>query len=322
MIDMHHIVSDGISLGVFVEEFMAFYRAQELPPLTIQYRDFTAWRDRPRERASMETQGRYWLDTFKERVTELELPLDFPRPEARRLEGKKLSFDLTPEVTQDLIHLADETEATLYMVLLAIFNILAARLSGQEDVVVGTPVMGRRREALQRIIGMFVNTLPLRNYPKKELTFKEFLKDVKERTLSAFDNQDYPFEELVETLGIEANAGRNPLFDIMFGFQNQGIPQLRIPGLTLTPYPFDAGISKFDLNLVAYEEGDGLGFSLEYATALFKDETASRFITYINEIIEAVVTNPDCKLENIKLSLQLSDAESSRASEASGDFEF
>ncbi|MCP5052975.1 MAG: hypothetical protein GY940_37750, partial [bacterium] len=171
------------------------------------------------------------------------------------------------------------------MVLSAVINLLLARLSGGEDIVVGTPSAGRRHADLENIIGMFINTLPLRNYPRQERGFKDFLKEVGERTLSAFENQDYPFEDLVEHLVVERDTGRNPLFDVMFVLENIERVAEDNPGLKMKYCPYNSRISKFDLTLTAAESGDNLASEFEYCSKLFKEESIHRYIGYFKRIV-------------------------------------
>ena len=166
------------------------------------------------------------------------------------------------------------------MVLLAVFNILLSRLSGREEIVVGTPTAGRRHEDIRQLIGVFVNTLALKNRPAGELTFSEFLNRVKEKTLNAFDNQDYPYEKLVEKTGVKRDSARNPLFDVMFVFQNRENPGMNLSGVTVTPFEHENNISKFDLSFMGIDDGDNLFVSFEYSTPLFKDKTIERFVNY------------------------------------------
>jgi non-ribosomal peptide synthetase component F len=198
---------------------------------------------------------------FEEKIPVLDLPLDYARPAVQGFAGRSINFGVGEEEAKALRTLAMEEKATLYMVLLAIFNILLSKLSGQEDIVVGTPTAGRRHAEIQQVIGMFVNTLALVNYPEGSKTFREFLGEVKERSLSAFENQEYQFEDLVEKVSVNRDVGRNALFDVMFALQNMGTAEIRIgtPGkrLKVTPYDYENRVSKFDMTLTAMEIGEG-----------------------------------------------------------------
>jgi tyrocidine synthetase-3 len=326
MVDMHHIITDGTSTGIIIREFMAFYSdtGEDLPPLRIQYKDFSEWRNSELERESTGKQEYYWLKEFQKEIPLLDLFTDYPRGRTQDFEGKILSFKLTGEESAALKSLAKEEDATVYMVLLAVYTILLSKLSGQEDIVVGTPVSGRDHADLQNVVGMFVNTLALRNYPGGQKTFREFLKEIKRRTLAAFENQDYPFEELAEKVASVRDSSRNPLFDVMFTLRNLDFPELEIPGLRLKPYPYETGISKFDLTLTGIEGDDRFRFIFEYRTGLFKEETIDEFINYFKDITTCVLENRDIKLENIEISIDLSDLgrDSDTYNEVREDFEF
>ncbi|MCP4153904.1 MAG: amino acid adenylation domain-containing protein, partial [bacterium] len=301
MVDIHHIVSDGLSMTVFTGDFMTLYNERRLPPLPIQYKDFSSWQNHYFSSRGMKEQQAWWQNRFEEEVPVLELPTDYPRPLMQSFEGGNLRFAIGSQQTAALKELAQKEETTLYMLVLALFNVLLSRLSGQEDINVGTPVAGRRHVDLELVIGMFVNTLVLRNHPQGNKTFDSYLREVKEDTLQAFDNQDYQFDQLVEQVtGINRNTGRNPLFDVMFSMQNTEISEINIPELTLKPYQRENVISKFDLTLTAVE-GEELEFNFEYAAKLFKEETLLRFIDYFKRILSAVLLEPHRKLSSIEI---------------------
>jgi amino acid adenylation domain-containing protein len=305
LVDMHHIISDGISHRILDRDFMKLNDREELPPLRIQYKDFSQWQNREKESGTFKAQEAYWLKEFPEDVPLLELPMDFVRPAIQNFEGSTLSFEISPQESSALAKMALTNGSTLYMMLLAIFNILLSKLSSQEDIVVGTPVAGRRHADLLQIMGMFVNTLAMRNYPQNEKTFVEFLSDIKKRTLQAFENQDYPFEELVEKATLKRDASRNPFFDVMFVLQNMGNiedkPGEISPGEPGQMFPdFETGISKFDITLIGVDAAENLVFSFEYCTKLFKKQTIERFINYFKKIVSSVAADPRQKISAIE----------------------
>ncbi|MCP5052699.1 MAG: AMP-binding protein, partial [bacterium] len=312
MLDMHHIITDGASHPIFVSDFMALYQGHIPAPLPLQYKDFCLWYHRDTEerrgKGTLKERETFWLDCFEDEVPVLSLPYDYPRSPVQSFEGHSIGFLPGEEVAVNLRALALKENVTLYMLLLASFNILLSRLSGQEDVVVGSPVAGRNHADLQQIIGMFVNTLALRNYPAGSLGFSTFLREVKRSALAAFENQDYPFENLVERVTVNRDTGRNPLFDVMFVLQNTATgtgkqPGNQPPDLTMEPYGFETKISKFDLTLNADEAGDRLYFSLEYCTRLFNEETVRRFARYFREILAqlAMLKDPGIPLCEIDI---------------------
>jgi amino acid adenylation domain-containing protein len=301
MVDMHHIITDGTSMGIFLREFMDMYADRGLPPLRLQYKDYAGWHDRLKEGDDIRQQKEYWLKEFEWEVPVLNLPTDHPRPEIQSFEGDHVGFSIEGRAAQGLKEVGRQESATLFMVFLAVLNVFLSRLGGQEEIVIGTPTAGRRHADLQAIIGMFVNTLVLRNYPGKDLTFPEFLRDVKEKTLLAFDNQDYQFEDLVERVSLNRDASRNPLFDVMAVEQNMDIPEIKMPGLRLAPYGSKIKTAKFDLFFFMVDGGDKLYFTVEYCSRLFRERTIARFIRYIKTIVKAVIENPDQKISEIKI---------------------
>ncbi|MCP4153369.1 MAG: amino acid adenylation domain-containing protein, partial [bacterium] len=312
-VDMHHIISDGVSHRVLVTDFMALYADEQLAPLAIQYKDFSQWQNGEKERQALKKQESYWLKEFDGAIPLLDLPTDFVRPVVRNFEGSSVSFIV--EEAKALNELALQQGATLYMVLLSLFNVFLAKLSGQEDIVVGSPTAGRRHADLEPVIGVFVNTLAMRNYPLEENRFVDFLNNVKKRTVEAFDNQDYQFEDLVENLSVSRDTGRNPLFDALFVLQNVGPGlepgtdqpvQSNSPGGRERPVEQNTPVmenrtSKFDLVLSGSESREGLQFSLGYSTKLFKRDTIERFLVYLRAILTAVLKNPAIKLSEIEI---------------------
>jgi amino acid adenylation domain-containing protein len=305
MMDIHHIISDGISINIFVKEFMKLYQGETLPPLPIQYKDYAEWQNSEKQKKKVKKQEEYWLRVFSGEIPRLELPTDYPRPGLKNYQGQRLQFDLNKTETDALNRLALEENATLYMVLLAVLNILLYRLSGQEDIVVGTAISGRHHADLHGVIGMFVNTLAVRNYPTPAKTFRSFLKEVRENALQAFENQDYQFEELVSKLGTKRRLNRHPLFDIGFGLENFEITPLDLPGITLEPYSTQNLKSKFDISMVGTETPLGLYFRCEYSTELFKEETMKMFIKNFKSIITSILQDRDTGVEDIRLSHDL-----------------
>ncbi len=301
MLDMHHIISDGTSLGILTRDFMSLYAGEELSPLRIQYKDYAQWQNSEKEREALVKQEEYWLGQFAGGIPVLDIPVDYPRPLIQSFAGRTLSFEIAPEETAALNKIALDQGGTLYMVLLAVYNILLAKLSGQEDISVGTPTAGRRHADLEGIIGMFINTLNIRLYPTGQKTFSTYLQELKARTLEAFENQEYQFEELVEKVEAIRDVSRNPLFDVMFAFQNMDITEVAIPGLKLSPYPYENRTAKFDLTLQAFEIGGHLLCTLTYCTSLFKEETIERFISYFKKIISLIIEDIDDKISAIEI---------------------
>ncbi|HLP62855.1 MAG TPA: condensation domain-containing protein, partial [Candidatus Deferrimicrobium sp.] len=297
LVDMHHIISDGISHEVLRDDFKAFYEGKELPSLRIQYKDFVQWQNSPEELGRIHRQMLYWLNEFAGEIPVLELPLDYPRPLVQSFDGAGIEFEFSLEQTGSLNEIALQAGATLFMVLTAVIDVLLAKISGQEEIIIGTPTAGRRHSDLEKIIGMFVNTLAIKNYPIGERTFGDFLADVKERMLMVFDNREYPFEALVDKLVLNRDTGRNPLFDVMFSWQNMSDDyQSPKPGSQ-----YEYHVAKFDLTFTAVEIDQKLFFSIQYCTQLFKPETIDRFILYFRKVIDSVIENKDQRISGIEI---------------------
>jgi len=301
MMDTHHIISDGISTAIFIKEFIALYENKELPKLRIQYKDFSQWQNNILKAESIEKQKEYWLDKFKDEIPVLNMPTDYMRPSTKSFEGNLIKFEIEKDLKEDINKLAAKTGTTLYMVLLGAYTVLLSKYTGQEDIVVGTPVAGRAHSDLDNIIGMFVNTIVMRNYPKGEMSFKEFLEKVKDTALEAYENQDYQFEELISNLDINRDFSKNPLFDVMFTLQNMDMENIEIDGLKFSSYEFKNRISKFDITLSAIETKEKIIFNLEYCTKLFKRETVERLSKHYINVLKEVVNNVEIKLSEIEM---------------------
>jgi amino acid adenylation domain-containing protein len=301
MVDMHHIVSDRTSLRILINEFIALYEGKALPLLRLEYKDYSEWQNSETQREAVKKQEEYWLKTFTGEIPVLTLPTDHARPRMQSFAGSKINFTLGRQETQKLNTLARENESTLFMILLALFSILLAKISGQEDIVIGTATEGRRHEDLRQVIGIFVNILAIRQYPVKEKTVVQFLKEVKENTLDAFENQDYPFEDLVEKVVVKRDTSRNPLFDYMFQFKDIQQEQGKGSELKVKPLNYSLEQSKLDLTLWAVETPEILSFTFEYCTALFKENTIQCFIDYFKEIVKYVSEDPAAMLADIEI---------------------
>ncbi|MDQ1350460.1 MAG: hypothetical protein QG657_762 [Acidobacteriota bacterium] len=301
MVDMHHIITDGSSHIIFIHDFIKLYNGVELPKLTIQYKDYAQWQNHLNQSGEIRRQEEYWLREFEGEISKLNLPIDYFRPATLSFEGNRIADVISSRETTILKKMALEKNATLFMVLLSIFNIFLSKLSGQEDIACGTIIAGRRHVEFQKIIGVFVNTLVLRNYPWGESTFEEFLRGIKEKTLEAFENQDYQFENLVDKVEKIRDTGRNPMFDVMFIMQNVDSPKINMPNARVKPYPYQNLTAKFDLKLDCVERIEEIELRFEYSTRLFKEDTLKRFIRYFLRIVSTVTTNPAKKIGDIEI---------------------
>ncbi|UCH94096.1 MAG: amino acid adenylation domain-containing protein [Candidatus Aminicenantes bacterium] len=306
MFDMHHIICDGISMILFLREFITLYPGGELRPQALQYRDFARWQYNRLTSGKLKKSKAHWLKRFSQKMPVVNMPTDFPRPAIQSFEGDRFHFPLESSLTGHLNQLIKETGTTLFMVLLAVYNILLSRYTGQEEIVIGTTIAGRPHSDLENIIGLLIETLALRNYPAGDRRFSEFLKEVKQRTLEDFDNQDYPFKELIKQVGGENEISRNPVFDVMLMVQILESPNFELEGLRFSPYEFLKGekqhMSKVDLTIEAIESREEMiYFVLEYCTRLYKRETIERLARHFVNIIREVVKAPEIKLSAIQV---------------------
>ncbi|MCP5049455.1 MAG: AMP-binding protein, partial [bacterium] len=303
VVDMHHIISDGASIDVLITDFKALYNEEEPPAPGIQYKDFCQWQNNHGKTEAIKRQESYWLELFSRDIPVLDIPMDYPRPLIQRLKGRSQSFDIIQNDYHGLKLLAQREGVTLFMVLISLFTILLSKLSGQEDIVVGIPIAGRRHADLESIIGMFVNTLALMNSPIADTPFNLYLKEVKDRTIQAFENQDYLFEDLVRAMAgeVERDTSRNPLFDVMFSMQNFSVPNLELPGLTFSSCRYENRISRFDLTLTVNEGEEQLYCEFEYSTDLFEPESILRFTGYFKTLLIEAVNNDSAKLKDLDI---------------------
>lgn len=302
IIDMHHIISDGTSMEILIQDFFNLYCGRSIPDITIQYKDFSVWQNDLLTSEQIQMQENYWENIFSGEIPVLKMPLDFQRPSMQSYKGSRWGFSFDKEFSARLTGLASNNDATLFMLLLAVYNILLSKYADQEDIVVGTPIAGRPHRDLENIIGVFVNTLALRNYPEKNKTFIHFLKEVQELTLQAYENQDYQFEKLIEKLNVDRSMNRNPLFDTMFVKQNDGIFETRYDDLDFLMYEYDSKVSKLDMTVYAMETiDDRVELFIEYCTNLFKEDTIKRFVDHYKYLLEQVLKNPHEKIADLKL---------------------
>ncbi|WP_176560100.1 non-ribosomal peptide synthetase [Brevibacillus dissolubilis] len=300
LIDLHHIVFDGTSSGIILSEMMALYEGKELSPLPVQYKDFAVWIHSQLVAGGLDRQKAFWLQQLAGELPVLQLPTDYPRPLVKSYEGATFEVTIDADLAKKLNQLARQSNSTLFTVLLAGYNILLAKYSGQEDIIVGTPIAGRTNKVLESIAGMFVNTLALRNYPQADKSFGQFLQEVRENTYQSFHCQDYPFEELV-TLLDAGDKGRNPLFDTMFIMQNMEIPPLTLGEVTCIHQRYEHGTAKFDLMIQALEQDGQIRLVVEYATKLFHAGTVEKMMRHYLQILAEVAKNPEQELSQIEM---------------------
>lgn len=301
LLDFHHIIFDGMSMMVFMEQLSALYNNEELSAPYIQYKDYAVWQRKVERSDSYREQEEFWLNEFSGEIPVLDLPTDHKRPAIQDYAGDRYHFIIGRDLTHNLNRISGETGSTLYMVLLASLNILLQKYTSQEDIIIGVPAAGRIREELQEVIGMFVNTLPVRNQPVEDKTFREFLTEVKENFLDAYKNQEYQLEHMVEKLNIKREPGRNPLFDLVFVFQNMGFSGLSLRDLEIDIESCGDRTSKFDILFEGEEKNGEIVFSIEYRTSLFETETIDRMSKHFINILSSLCENSDLLIRDINI---------------------
>ncbi|MBD2494913.1 amino acid adenylation domain-containing protein [Nostoc sp. FACHB-280] len=307
LVTMHHIITDGWSCGVFLRELSALYgsfstnQPPTLPELPIQYADFAIWQRDRLQGELLANQLQYWQAQLQGELPVLQLPTDRPRPQISNFAGAKQYFRLSKSLTNALKQLSQQTDTTLFMSLLAAFNILLYRYTNQEDILIGSPIANRNHPELEGMLGLFVNTLVLRNNLSGNPSFREFLHRVREVTLGAYAHQDLPFEMLVEQLQPERDLSRNPLYEVMFVLQNTPSTVEEVAGLTLQTLEFDSGTSQLDIFLSMSEFETGLTGFLEYNTDIFDASTITQFINHFQTLLTNIIANPEQRLSELSL---------------------
>ncbi|MDJ1181649.1 amino acid adenylation domain-containing protein [Roseofilum sp. BLCC_M143] len=307
LLAMHHIITDGWSMGVFANELEAFYGAKvlgkpsPLAQLPIQYADFAIWQRQPAIAEILSPQLSYWKQQLAGTTPLLELPTDYPRQRVQTSRGGKEFFEFDFELTERLKHLSRENGVTLFMTLFAAFSTLLYRYSGQPDIVVGTPIANRNRSEIEGAIGFFVNTLVLRTQFEGNPSFLEFLARVRQVSLDAYAHQDLPFEQLVEALQPPRSLSHSPIFQVMFALQNAPRKPLELPGLSFNWLPLETAKAKFDLFLSMEETEAGLIGYWEYNRDLFEQSTIRRMMGHFETLLGAILANPEARVGELPL---------------------
>ncbi|ROM69630.1 non-ribosomal peptide synthetase [Pseudomonas brassicacearum] len=304
---LHHIIADGWSIAVLSREVTALYQAfrtgqaSPLPPLEIQYSDYTLWQRECLAPSVFEAQAEYWRQQLTQAPTSLELPTDRPRPAIQTYRGQVITRTLAPTLSGQIDTLSHRLGATPFMTLLALFNLLLSRHSGQHDIVVGTPIANRTRTEVEPLIGLFVNTLALRTRLEGNPTLRQLLEQVRNTTLGAYAHQDLPFEKVVEALDVPRDISRSPLFQVMFILQNTAPEELRLPELDIRRFDIGATAAKFDLSLELTPSADGYQARWEYNSDLFEAATVERMATQFQTLAESAVRDAEQRIYDLDL---------------------
>ena len=304
LVMMHHIVSDAWSAGVFFQELTTLYKNSSLTPLKIQYADYAEWQREWLRGDVLEEQLHYWRNQLKDAPAVLDMPADRARP-APTTRGASCTISISESLTEALRDLSSASGATLFMTLLSAFSVLLHRYSGEDDIVIGTPIAGRNREEVENLIGFFINTLPLRIDLTKNPTFASLLARVKQTALEGYEHQDLPFEKLVEELKPE-RSNRMPFFQVMFQYQHAPRLVANVDELTFLAEPIESGTAKFDLSLGAYERDGVLKFHIEYSTDLFDEDTIQTMLSRFTILLQSIVSHPELKVGQLPI---MTDAE-------------
>ncbi len=304
---VHHIVADAWSQDILIQELATFYKAAlmgqtaTLPPLPMQYADFSIWQQNWLQGETLEKQLDYWRSQLDTNQSVLQLPTDYARSRVQTYRGAVEQFSLTKELSQQLKTLGQQKSATLFITLLSAFKVLLYRYTGQTDLVVGTPIANRHRAEVEGLIGLFVNTLVLRSHLTPQSNFKTFLDQIKATTWAAYDHQDLPFEKLVEALQPERDLSYSPLFQVKFRLENSPSKTLNVPGLSFQRLPQSVVTAKLDLSVDLYETADGIVGGFEYNSDLFKPETIQRMIGHFKMLLASIAAKPESPIAELAM---------------------
>lgn len=308
IIAQHHLITDGWSVGIMFQELAAGYEAAlshrptNLPPLRVHYADYAAWQHQRVTSEAYAAQRAFWKQTLAGAPALMTLPTDRPRPPVQRYIGKSVSLPLDPTLVTQLRQFGQRHEASLFMVLMTAWSVLLARISGQDDLVIGTPTANRQPQVLEPLIGFFVNTLALRISLQQDMSVAALLDQVRRHTLEAFAHQTLPFEDVVNMLQPERSLSYNPVVQVMMAYNNTPLQRLDVPDLTLTPLAPTAHSAHFDLTLVFEEGADGqLTGGLEYATDLFDDTSVKRMADSLVGLLSAMVQDDQASVHRLPL---------------------
>lgn len=303
--NMHHIISDGTSLNILAKDFIYAYCDKENEALKVQYKDFSEWQNNYLKTDKIEKAKKYWLQMFKNEIPVLQLPTDYERQTTMKNTGEIYQFDVDSNLTLNLRDIAEANKVTLFSVLLSVFSILLMKLSNQNDIVVGLASTGRNRNEINNVIGMFVNSLPIRMQPTKNDSFINYLKSVNDDVLSALQFQDYPFDMILDDIKYHREQGRNSVYDVVMNYRNFGnvedIFKDNLNGIMVEPYEIDRNISKYDIALMINEYNDGLKISCSYKNTLFNKSTIISFMNEYIKGLEYICENRNFNISDINI---------------------
>lgn len=326
--NIHHIICDGISNEIFIEELLVIYDARiqhkelVLVPAKIQYTDFVMWQQQRMNDGSLERQKHYWFDKLRQPLTVPELPIDFQRKKIQRFNGAIAGGELGLAESKSLRKIAKENKITLYPLLMAAFKVLLHKYSNSTDILIGTNIAGRAHRDLERMIGLFVNTNVIRSNPDPGKTFTAYVQEVDNAIVEAADNEEYQFDDLVRELGINSDFSRNPLFDVMFVYNNTETTDRKISGLRLLPYAIPHNVAKFDMTITIEAAHENIYMNVEYRKdVLFREETILLMLGRFNKLLAEIIATPDAPIGSYKMQLDI-EAESNNTDNINFDFSY
>ncbi|MCQ4921644.1 amino acid adenylation domain-containing protein [Tissierella carlieri] len=300
MVDIHHIICDAVSMSILLQDFADLINGKQLQKPLYQYYDYSEWQNSLIENGKLEKQERFWLELFKNEIPVLNMPTDFSRPPKQTFKGNTITRNMDHLLTEQLCDLARKYNCTLYMVIMSIYSIVLHKYSGQDDFIIGTAVAGRQETELYDIVGLFINTLPMRVGVNYNNTFEEHLHQVKEMAIQAFSNQDYQIEELIKNIKVPVDVSRNALYSTMFTMQNAKMTK-QVENLDITPLNIPLDISRVDINIMATETEQGIEFVLQFCDDLFLEESMQLLLDRLFYAANEVSHNHSLLIKNIKL---------------------
>ena len=297
LMDMHHIISDGQTIQIIAKQISDLYNGKNVEKPEIDYKDFAIWENKNK----FTKEEKYWMSVYEDKIPVLELPTSYSRPAVQSFEGNSILKKLNKELVNNIEQTCKKLNITPYMLLIGVYYILLSEYAASNDIVVGTPVLGRSNEQVQNLVGMFVNTLAIRNKINQEETFEQFIEKIKENCLKAFENQNYPLDRLVKKLELQKEASRNLLFDVMFTYQNHDYPTIKFDKIKGQFYLPKTNIAKFDVLLEAINLKDTILLRFEYCTKLFSEEFIAKFAKHYINILKYVIKNTEVQISNIDM---------------------
>ncbi len=299
LLDMHHIICDGESIYIFLDELCDYYQGKDVLASSIDYKDYAYWEQQKMNSKEYKQMENYWVEKFTGEIPTLNMPTNFARPNTLSFEGNRLTAKL--DAAQNIHSLCNKLNITPYQFFLSLYYILLYKYTGAEDIIIGTPIVGRNQKELHSIVGMFVNTLALREKIIPDETIFDFMHRVSEDILEDFKNDFYPFDELVKKLNLPKDPSRNPLFDTMFVYQNEGMKKVNLGNLTATYYVPNSSISKFDFTLEIFPEKNYFIFNLEYNKNLYEANFMEKFLSHYINLLKKTLENPHVFVKEISI---------------------